>query len=145
MCGRDFVCVYQYIGEFVRSVWEWQRRGKAKWRLKDTTVFLHLYPQCLPYICLFSMTTRSHFAPADCNLLAVTPHLPLPRAVNCSSFFPLRVAKWNFVAQEMQFSARTCHEWQRPHFNDAVVGVSQGVPLQLPEGSWRDCRDAKSI
>lgn len=61
--------------------------GKAKWRLEDTGAFFTPRCQrCLLYICLFSVTTWSHFTCADCNVLVVSSHLNLwfPSVVNSS-------------------------------------------------------------
>ena len=60
--------------------------------------FFYTYPLCLLYICLFSLTTWSHFALADCSLHIIKPHLilQLSSAVNGSFFFLFRVARRNF-------------------------------------------------
>lgn len=78
--GGIFVCVYLYIGEFVSSARECQRReggrGGASEDLETHMWFSQLAVSDAFYaFVFFFMTTWSRFAPADYNLPVVTSHL----------------------------------------------------------------------
>lgn len=103
---KSFLCSNTWAGFCMCLSVDWicqehlkvTKEGRVERRLKDNIVS-HLgcvfYPRRLLYICLFSITTWSHFVPADCNLLAVTSNLnpQLPSDVNSSFCFLLRVAQ----------------------------------------------------
>ena len=113
--------VFISILENLSGAFESDKGGeKPSEDLKTPARFLHLfYPRCLLYICLFYMTTPSHFAPADCNLLVVTSHLipQLPRAVKCRFFFFFSL----FGVAQQNFLARKCCVLLRSVVNDSTL------------------------
>lgn len=84
--GGIFVCVYLYIGEFVSSAGECQRRGggEAKWRLGDAHVILAARCQRrLLCICLFLYDNMITLC--TCWLQSACCHLtPEPTTFLCS-------------------------------------------------------------
>ena len=133
MCGRDFVCVYQYIGEFVRSIWEWQRRGKAKWRQKDTSWFFlfFLHPSAMPSIHL-SFLSDNMITLCTCWLqYAYYQTISDPTTSQCCKLqllFPIQSCAMKLFGSDMQFYVHIFYEWQFPHFHCFARG--------FPEGGW---------
>lgn len=143
MCGWDFVCVYQYTREFVRSIWKWQRRGKAKWILKDTSVFLNL-SQCLLYICLFlddkMITLCTCWLQSSCCRLTPDP-TACKLCFKLQPLFPIRSCIMiNFVAQKYSFMLRSVIN-KHPYLNDLLCFAR----LLLQSGrSWKDVRSSST-